>query len=201
MESEKLGLITKFISMMELRNFSPMTIKAYCHHFERFMEFKKGTHLSILSSQDINDYLVYLVDQDASTSKLNQVINSIRFFFKFVLNRKIKGYLVIRPKKAKTSPILLSDSEIADIFNACQNKKHLAIMYLMYGAGLRVSEVINLKIEHIDSKNMLIHVRDCLYLQCSSLMIKLKNSYQLTLPFANFGEWTAFVCLVGFYNV
>lgn len=159
MDSTKLGIEKKFIDMMGLKNFSQMTIKSYTHHWEKFVEFKKEKHISILSSQDINDYLIHLVDKDVSDSLLNQAINSIRFVFKYVLNRKIKDYLVVRPKKSKTSPILLSESELTDIFKACHNKKHLAIMYLMYGAGLRISEVINLKIEHIDSKNMLIHVK------------------------------------------
>lgn len=158
MENKKLETIGKFIDMMNVKNFSPMTIKAYCHHWQKFQEFKKDKYISILSSQDVNDYLVHLLSRNVSTSFQNQAINSIRFFFKYVLNRKIKGYLVVRPKKEKTSPIILSDGEISDIFNVCKNKKHLAIMYLMYGAGLRVSEVINLKITDIDSRNMLIHV-------------------------------------------
>ena len=155
----KLGIEKKFMDMMSIKNFSDATRTSYSCHLERFIIFKKDRHISVLSSQDINDYLLHMVGKQVSDSSLNQAINAIVFLFKYVLNRKIKDYLVVRPKKAKTSPILLSDSEIASIFNACANKKHLAIMYLMYGAGLRRSEVINMKIEHIDSKNNLIHVR------------------------------------------
>lgn len=159
MDTTKLGIEKKFIDMMSLKNFSEATKTSYSYHLERFFTFKKDRHISILSSQDINDYLLHMVSQQVSDSSLNQAINAIVFLFKYVLNRKIKDYLVVRPKKAKTSPILPSDSEVVSIFKACTNKKHLAIMYLMYGAGLRRSEVINLKIEHIDSKNNLIHIR------------------------------------------
>jgi integrase/recombinase XerD len=147
----------KLIEILQIKKYSEATIDSYAYHLETFLQFKKERHYTYLSSQDVNDYLVAI--KDKSESFLNQAINAIRCLFVYILNRKLKARLVIRPKKAKTSPILLSDSEIADIFNACQNKKHLAIMYLMYGAGLRVSEVINLKIEHIDSKNMLIHIQ------------------------------------------
>lgn len=147
------------MDMMGIKNFSESTKSSYSYHLERFILFKRDRHISVLSSQDINDYLVHMVGKQVSDSSLNQAINAIIFLFRYVLNRKIKDYLVVRPKKVKTSPILLSDSEIAAIFKTCVNKKHLAIMCLMYGAGLRRSEVVNLKIEHIDSKNNLIHIR------------------------------------------
>lgn len=112
-----------------------------------------------MSSQDINDYLVCLNDSDVSDSYFNQAINAIRFFFKYVLNRKIKDYLVVRPKKAKTQPILLSDNEMQSLFNACENLKHKCILSLIASAGLRVSEIINLKIEDIDNECVIIRVR------------------------------------------
>lgn len=150
---------TKFIDMMSLKGFSEATKNSYSNHLNRFLAFKKDRHVSGLSSQDINDYLLHMVSKNASSSSLNQAINAIRFFFKFVLIRKIKGYLVVRPKKEKTCPVLLSDEEIESLFKVCENKKHKAIIALLFGAGLRVSEVTNLKIENIDSKCMLIHVK------------------------------------------
>lgn len=159
METTKLGIEKKFTDMMSLKGFSEATKRSYSYHLDRFITFKKDRHISILSSQDINDYLLHMVSNKAGSSSLNQAINSIRFFFTYVLNRKIKGYLVVRPKKEKTSPVLLSDQELSTLFSVCTNKKHLAILSLMYGAGLRVSEVVNLKITDIDSKCMLIHVK------------------------------------------
>lgn len=159
MDTTKLGMEKKFIDMMSLKGFSEATKRSYSYHLDRFISFKKDKHISILSSQDINDYLLHMVSEKAGSSNLNQAINSIRFLFKYVLNRKIKGYLVVRPKKEKTSPVLLSNEELRAIFSVCTNKKHLAILYLLYGAGLRISEVINLKISDIDSKCMLIHIK------------------------------------------
>lgn len=145
------------VDVLHLKKYSEQTIRSYAYHLELFLKFKSERHYTYLSSQDVKDYLIEI--NDKSDSFVNQAINSIRCLFIYIINRKLKDYLVIRPKKAKTSPILLSDEELKLIFKSCDNKKHLSIMYLMYGAGLRVSEVINLKIGHIDSENMLIHVK------------------------------------------
>jgi site-specific recombinase XerD len=148
----------KLIEVLNLKNYSEQTIKSYAYHFEMFLEFKKGRHYTYLSSQDVKDYLLELSLTEKSSSFINQAVNSIRCFFTYILNRQLKDYLVIRPKKEKTRPILLSDNELQAIFNVCQNKKHKAIIALLYGAGLRVSEVVNLKVTHVDSECMLIYV-------------------------------------------
>lgn len=155
----KRDLLEKYTQTIRMKGYSEMTLKSYFSHLNLFLDFKNRISCQNLSSQDINDYLVYLNNQKSSDSFFNQAVNAIRFFFKYVLNKKIKDYLVVRPKKAKTQPIILSDEEIQKTFDVCENKKHKAIISLMYGSGLRVSEVINLKIEDVDSKNMVVWIR------------------------------------------
>lgn len=145
--------------MIRMMKYSPRTEDSYLYHWRRFKDFKVDTHESRLSSQDINDYLVLLNMKDVSDSYFNQAINAIRFMFKYVFNRKIKDYLVVRPKKAHTQPVILDYTEMQTIFNVCHNTKHLACLTLMYSCALRVSEVINLKIKDIDSKKMVIYIR------------------------------------------
>ena len=149
----------KFIEIIRMKHYSVETEKSYLYHLRNFIKFKKPIHETRLSSQDINDYLVYLNTRNVSDSYFNQAINAIRFFFKYVLNKKIKDYLVVRPKKAKTNPIILDYDEIQSLFTNCTNKKHLAILSILYSAGLRGSEIINLEIKDIDSKQMIIHIR------------------------------------------
>lgn len=149
----------KFREMIRMKGYSVQTENSYWWHWEKFKSFKNNIHETRLSSQDINHYLVYLNEQKSSESFFNQAINAIRFFFKYVLNKKIKDYLVVRPKKAKTQPIILSDEEIQNTLDVCDNIKHKAIISLMYGSGLRVGEVVRLKIKDVDSKNMVIWVR------------------------------------------
>lgn len=149
----------KFIDIMVMKSFSEMTIKSYSWHWDKFTEFKKGVHVTRLSSQDINDYLVYLNSINTGDSFFNQAINAIRFFFTYSLNKKIKDYMVVRPKKAKTLPILLDDNELQLMFDNCHNLKHKCILSLLFSGGLRVSEVINLKQSEIDPVKNIIFIR------------------------------------------
>ena len=151
--------IKKYGEMIDMRKYSDQTKKSYIYHLNLFFDFKSKKQIDKLSSQDINDYLVHLNSKNVSDSYFNQAINAIRFFFKYVINKKIKDYLVVRPKKAKTSLAILDQDEIQLLFDHCGNLKHLAILSLFYSAGLRISEVINLKIEDIDSKQMIIRIR------------------------------------------
>ena len=159
METILLGIEKKLTEMIRMKHYSPLTEKSYLYHWRRFEQFKKGKHHSILSSQDINDYLVFLNTKDVSDSYFNQAINAIRFMFRYVFNRKIKNYLVVRPPKAHKQPIILDYIEVQSLFNVCHNAKHLACLSLMYSCALRVSEVIDLKIGNIDSKQMIIYIR------------------------------------------
>ena len=83
METILLGIEKKFTDMIDMKHYSYQTKKAYLYHWKRFAAFKKNKHHSILSSQDINDYLVCLNDSDVSDSCFNQAINAIRFMFKY----------------------------------------------------------------------------------------------------------------------
>lgn len=82
----------KFREMIRMKGYSIQTEDSYWWHWIKFKEFKHNVHETRLSSQDINDYLVYLNDKKSSESFFNQAINGIRFFFKYVLNKKIKDY-------------------------------------------------------------------------------------------------------------
>lgn len=152
-------LLKIFGDMMAIK-LSQATQESYWWHFQKFSEFKQGKQLYKFSSIDIREYSVWMNENKKSDSFFNQAINSIRFFFKHALNRAIKDYMVVRPKKAKTFPILLSDEELQKMFDVCDNLKHKAILCLALSAGLRVSEIVNLKIEDIDSPNMVIHVHN-----------------------------------------
>ena len=97
-------------------------------------------------------------EKGAATSTLNQAINSLKFYYGTMLKKKFV-YEVKRPRKDKKLPIVLSQEEVAKILTLVDNVKHKAILMFVYSAGLRVSEVVRLKPEDIDSKRMLIHVR------------------------------------------
>jgi site-specific recombinase XerD len=94
-----------------------------------------------------------------SHAYVNQALSAIKFLFSHVLNKEKILYEIPRPKKEKKLPNILSQDEVLAILDVISNLKHKAILYLVYSAGLRVGEVVRLKINDIDSQRMLIHIR------------------------------------------
>jgi len=102
----------------------------------------------------------YLVNErGVSTSYQNQAVNAIKFYYEKVLGGNRKFYFIDRPKKEKTLPNVLSEDEIKRILQSPVNLKHKAMLWLTYSAGLRVSELLELKPADIDSDRMQIHIR------------------------------------------
>ncbi len=114
-----------------------------------------------MSNADIKDYLYQLVnDKEVSTSTLNTAtaINALKFYYGEVLKRRFV-YEIKRPKKDKKLPVVLSQEEVFQILSSVNNRKHKAILMLIYSAGLRVSEVVKLRPDDIDTQRKLIHIR------------------------------------------
>jgi site-specific recombinase XerD len=111
-----------------------------------------------LGSHDFQSYLDSY--QFSSISQQNQVINAIRFLYKFGLDRKYDKVSFKRPKSEKKLPRVIDGEFIKEKLSKIENLKHKAILTLTYSVGLRVSEIVNLKIEDIDSKRMLIHIKN-----------------------------------------
>jgi integrase/recombinase XerD len=152
-------LIKKAEEELKLKGFSFKTRKSYLGNLRRFLIYsnKKVEQLSIV---DARSYILYLLDsQNCSSSYASQSISSIKFLFNVVIGRAINDMQICRPKKEKRLPEVLSYQEVAKILEKTANLKHRAILFLVYSAGLRVGEVVNLKISDIDSGRMLIHVR------------------------------------------
>jgi site-specific recombinase XerD len=111
-----------------------------------------------LGSQDFQSYLDNY--KFTSVSQQNQVINAIRFLYKFGLNKKYDKVSFKRPKSEKKLPRVIDGEFIKERLVKIENIKHKAILTLTYSVGLRVSEIVNLKIEDIDSKRMLIQIKN-----------------------------------------
>jgi integrase/recombinase XerD len=114
-----------------------------------------------VSTEDIELYLLELIDRkNVSYSYINQAISAIKFSNKYAWKSKIINDIKVpRPKKVEKLPDILSKEEVIRLFKKVVNVKHRAILMLTYSAGLRVSEVVRLKVKDIDSKRMLIHIR------------------------------------------
>jgi len=149
-----------FIEKLRLKRYSHLTIKSYTNHLKMFILFYPNEDMDKINDEQIRDYLIYLVDdKKVSSSYQYQAINAIKFYYEQVLGRPTKKYYLQRPKKEKKLPKVLSEEEVAKILKQISSKKHQAIIYLIYSGGLRLSEVINLRIEDIDSKRKQIRLR------------------------------------------
>lgn len=149
----------EYIAKLKELRYSKNTLDTYKHMFEEFINHYSGTELPEITDAMIIDFLQYLVNErNISGSYQNQSINSIKFYYERVLGGQRKIYTIDRPRKEKLLPEVLSEEEIINILNATENLKHKAILMTIYSAGLRISELINLKIKDIDSGRMQIRV-------------------------------------------
>ena len=138
-------------------NYSKRTAGCYLYHIKKFLD---STEIppTRLGSHDFQSYLDSY--QFSSISQQNQVINAIKFLYKFGLDRKYDKVSFKRPKSEKKLPRVIDGEFIKEKLSKIENLKHKAILTLTYSVGLRVSEIVNLKIEDIDSKRMLIHIKN-----------------------------------------
>lgn len=153
-------LVTEYIETMKLMNYSEATVKTYRLHFLRFLKHVSDTELKDITKEQIRQYLLYLVqEKNYSTSAQNQAINSIKFYYEKVLGNPVEKYYVPRPRKEKKLPEVLSEEEVTKILKQINNLKHKCIIYLIYSAGLRLTEVVHLKITDIHSDRKQIFIR------------------------------------------
>ncbi len=123
-----------------------------------FINQYKDRELNTINESDIRTFLQRLVQQRRSNSYINQAINAIKFYYEVVLGMPNRFYELERPRKEYKLPNVISKEEVLAIIEHTNNLKHKCIVELLYGSGLRRSELINLKIEDVDSKRMLIRV-------------------------------------------
>lgn len=147
----------KLENELKLRGFSRRTVKSYIGHIRRYLEYFPNEAYPF-KKELIEKYLLDLLEtKNDSHSYVNQAVSAIKFTLKNVTNDDT-DIIIKRPKKERKLPEVLSQNEVLNILNALENKKHRAILFMVYSAGLRVGEVVRLKITDIDTDRMLIHV-------------------------------------------
>jgi integrase/recombinase XerD len=149
----------RMIEDMELRNFSPRTIKVYVQRVATFAKHF-GRSPERLGAAEIRAFLLFLVQEKrASWSYFNQALCALRFLYNVTLGKDWVLDGIACPKGQKKLPVVLSPAEVAQFFEAIPGLKHRALLMTAYAAGLRVSEVVALRIDDIDSRRMVIRVR------------------------------------------
>ncbi|MFQ5492788.1 MAG: tyrosine-type recombinase/integrase [Candidatus Dojkabacteria bacterium] len=151
-------LLRKVERELRLANYSPKTIQSYVGCIRQFSRSQDGRLLNV-TQQDIEDFILELKDLGRAPKTLNLYLNAIKYLYREVLGRDQQ--INIRfSKTARKLPVVLSREEIAGLLNVTSNLKHRLILSLAYGAGLRVSEAVELKVRDIDLDSRRIHIRN-----------------------------------------
>ncbi len=152
--------LQNFINALNLKAYSKHTVRLYVNEFEHLLKLLKNISVDTLTPERLKDYFLYCLKKyNIKESAMNSKINAIKFYFEQVLHQPKMFFDIPRPKKPLLLPKMLSKKEITKILQVTTNPKHLLILKLSYGMGLRVSEIINIKIEDINSENMLVLIR------------------------------------------
>lgn len=160
LSKENLQALEKFIEQLRLKAYSGSTVRTYRNEFMQLLQLLKSKPVNDLSTDELRRYFVYCFEKlHLTENTLHSRINAIKFYYEQVLKREKFFWDIPRPKKPLLLPKLLNESELVKLFNALSNKKHKAMLFTAYSAGLRVSEIVNLKIPDIDSKRMQILIQ------------------------------------------
>ncbi len=157
--NENLKALQSFTEILKLKSYSESTIKTYTNEFLQLLQLLKNKPADDLTVADLKRYMVFAMEkQGISENTAHSRLNALKFYYEQVLGREKFFWEIPRPKKPQLLPKLLNEEEIRRLFNALTNKKHKAMLFTAYSAGLRVSEIVNLKMADIDSKRMQIFI-------------------------------------------
>lgn len=144
---------------MELRNYSPRTITTYTTMLRFFLNYC-SKDISKITRYDLQEFLHHRLTNDhVSVATINQTISAWKIVYTQLLGKEWEELRIARPRLNKRLPVVLSQSEVKCLIKATLNKKHSAILKLLYSTGIRRNELLSLKPTDIDSKRMVINVR------------------------------------------
>jgi len=149
-----------YLEYLKLKRYSENTIKSYVSELKKFSAFYASKDLDTLTKDHIKDYLFHLVQKNKiSASSQNQAINAIKLYYEKVLKHSKFKFIIERPRKLKTLPKIISEFQVFNLLKHTYNLKHKSIIALLYSSGIRVSEVIALKKEHLNFENHTILIK------------------------------------------
>jgi integrase len=148
----------RMIEDMQLRNFSPQTQRTYLHHIAGLARFYQ-TSPEHLNLEDLRQFQVYMAGECRySAESLNQFVSAAKFLYGVTLEAPFDAGALLRARVPIRAPIILSQEEIERFFDNVPSLRNRTALMVAYGSGLRVSEVVALKVEHIDSPRKLLRV-------------------------------------------
>lgn len=150
----------EYIALLETRRYSLNTARNYVHHFSRFVRHLGERKLTDVNENDIRQYIHQIVKTGKSSSYQNIAINAIKFYYEQVLDMPQRFYVIDRPVKERKLPLVLSEEEVQKILTVTTNIKHRAILATIYSCGLRLSELLALRMCDIQSDRHQVIIRN-----------------------------------------
>lgn len=147
----------RLIDEMEMRRFCRETQRNYIRDVGRFATFL-GRSPDTATAEDVRRFQVEQSDQGVPVPTMNSIVSALRFFFLHTLDRPDLARKLVRMKRIRKLPVVLSQDEVARLLGATRCLKHQAALSVAYGAGLRAAEVAALKVRDVDSERMLLRV-------------------------------------------
>ncbi|MFN9494126.1 MAG: tyrosine-type recombinase/integrase [Sphingobacteriales bacterium] len=160
MSAVNLLALDRFVKTLALKAYSPATMHHYRQEFQKLLMLLGELDVSSLTTEQVKSYLLWLITKKGyGESHANTAVNAIKFYFEKVLLQPRVVYDLPRPKKPLVLPKVMGKESITRIIQSMDNLKHQSMLMLAYAAGLRVSEIVALKLVDIDSDRMCINIR------------------------------------------
>lgn len=186
---ENLEALKQYRCELILKSYSASTMRTYINEFRSFLQTIRHNPAKSFTSNRMKDYLQYCFEKlNLSENTMHSRINALKFYYEQVLGREKFFWEIPRPKKHLILPKVLGEEELRRLFASVNNLKHKAILFTAYSAGLRVSEVINLRFEDIDRERKQLFVycskgKKDRYVALSPLLLDvLENYYKMWKP-------------------
>ena len=141
-------------------NYSDSTLRTYTQSFLLFLKQQNYSNPDDLTEMDITRHLSHMMQQGLSASTGHSLVNALLFYYRIVLKRPQYEISIPRPKKEKRLPAVLTMAECYSIFDSIINPKHKLLLLIGYGAGLRLSEITNLRWRDILMAEFKIHIKE-----------------------------------------
>lgn len=145
---------------LQLASYSPRTVESYSYHVKKFLEYFDKDPKSI-SEDEIKQYFLFLkYKKNLSGSASAQAISGIKFMFEKTLDMEFKVFGIVKNPRGKKLPVVLTREEVRKTLNLIRSLRHKACLALIYTCGLRLHEATSISPADVDSKRMVIHIKD-----------------------------------------